>query len=139
MYKIQSFNPMKLDKATRKQVFIDQTPAMRFGVNQYGFLRSDRSLLVEAANRGDNKQVDEIYSMMSRNVVNAGVDTSGMSDSQILDTILPNWAQSPAELRACAQMYADRHRNDPEFQIKQDKVVSPDPPVDPVEPVEPKS
>lgn len=120
----------------RKIIFIDQTPAMEFGKNRNGFLKNDREILMEASARGDKQSVREIMEQVSNDIVKAGAPTAGLTDSQILDTLLPNWASSPAELRELAREYASKYNNS--SALSADTKVD-DPPVDVDEKVEPKS
>lgn len=91
-----------------RAINIDQTPALRFGVNKYGFLRSDRDLLLAAAAANDEKQVRDIMEMaMQSNVKNPA--NAGMNDSQLLDSLVPRWVQSPGDFRTFAKELASKY------------------------------
>lgn len=90
-----------------KQLAVDQTPALRFGVNKYGFLRSDRDLLLAAAANNDEKQVRDIMEMAAQSGVTNPPNT-GLSDEQLLDTLVPHWVNSPGDFKHFARELASK-------------------------------
>lgn len=89
---------------------VDQTPALRFGVNKYGFLRSDRDLLLAAAANNDEKQVRDIMEMAAQSGV-TNPPNAGMTDEQLLDSLVPHWVNSPGDFRQFARELAYKYSN----------------------------
>lgn len=106
-----------------KKLAVDQTPALRFGVNKYGFLRSDRDLLLAAAANNDEKQVRDIMEMAAQSGVTNPPNT-GMTDEQLLDTLVPHWVNSPGDFKQFARELASKYP----YTVESQSVDSPVPP-----------
>lgn len=106
MFTIKRFKPV-YDTAFR-QINIDQTPALRFGVNKFGFLRSDRDLLLAAAAADDEKQVKDIMEMAMQSGVKNPAN-AGFTDEQLIDSLIPRWVSNPGDFRSYAKSLASKY------------------------------
>lgn len=82
-------------------IVIDQSLAKQYGVNRFGFVKSDIQLLHDLYLSGDNKRFEAIQKL--NNVQTPVGDNSGLSDAEIIANSIPSWVQTPPEFKRYAR------------------------------------
>lgn len=62
--------------------------------NEYGYIRSDISQLMNSQNQ---LQFQKLAERLQREITVRGLDTSKMSDDEIIGLVRPRWMQSPSQ------------------------------------------
>lgn len=108
MYKfglsIETLRPRSRCKKNRPCVVVDQTPAKDFNVNEFGHIRSDVTALMQAS-------TEELYKLAASRLNElplSQIDTSNMTDEQIVGSVVGRSMQLPSEIAAVATRFARR-------------------------------
>lgn len=111
----------KVDVTKRVIVSVDQSYAQDFAINEFGHVRSDVTLLMSSQSE------DEVKLLMSRftELPNYSPDTVGLSDGEILSSLVPRSCQSPAQISRYYATMAKRLDEKAKLAAKADSKVSP--------------
>lgn len=80
-----------------------------FELNEYGYIRNDISQLLQAQNR---LSFERAIAQFKRNTIESNIDTTGMTDEDIIKQTRPRWCQLPFQLRAFAEYLTDMKVNE---------------------------